>query len=1254
MAVDIEISRSEGSEALGAVLFLNFTGKLTVNGLSHYRNRNSHSLGQGTAAVMGKSLTTDIANSRFEGNWAAYGSALYLYSTGFITVASSLFIGNTATTGGAIALELFLHQHVRFTLLSTVFMGNSAVDFGGAVAVLRSMLDSVGRDSGAFLYSCELEFSNSSFQSNTAQDGAAMYVDCSTADLPCTLRFSSVVLRSNTAESILSLPFDQLKLLFATQLICSENEGNCIRMERTSGYCEHCQFRGNRAVSGTAFHMSKSNLTFQHSHFHNNSAEAYGGVGFLKDVSWLGCNFCLFSNNSAERLGGALYVQSSSLSLDSSQFTSNFAQSGGFALVLYNCPALSYAAGTSFARNYGNGIAVLSLLSANLSLTECSFEWNSGSRLTGGVYVYSSNLTAYKCQFSRQIGYSGVFVYFSQQSSAYIEASNFSNGAASSSGGAATVIDSNVHFERCQFRGLSAQFGGALFIQNSANLIVQNSEFLEVTNVEKGVISGFQASARVCNSLFTLYTQSAIFGEGMLVVEVGDSEFTKAVGSRGGGLLCMDCTQISVVGSKFGELRTETGGALCLTGNSILSSANWTISNSTFDSCIANAGGAVYAETCSVCISDCFFLNNTAMERGGAILLAAQTPVLSIIQRSSFTRNWAGLKGGGICWEGTQSPPKFTDNQNLSNTALYGNDVASFPIALALKSSASLSNVASGQMSNIPIILELVDYNGQVVTIEKSSFAQINSSNVEGATRVLVSNGRFTFSDYSIISTPGTTTLLTIITTALEALVTLEVLLRNCTVGEALINGQCIPCAPNSYNLEAGVSCEECPEEAQCLGNFTILPKAGYWRASNSTDRFFACLHEKACKGYPDSMNLTGECAEGYEGNKCETCTEGYFRWSRVRCSKCPSSSMSFLGQLGIWAAVLLLIGVLIKSTTSNATQLKIFLNYLQLVMLFDSFHLSWPELMLNLFNAQEAVGGFPESLFSFSCLYEDESELQTYSRKLIVLSFLLPLLVFISCCVWLGVAACKRSIVAVRNNMVASGIVVFFTGFPSVMRVLLGVLHCEEVLPGEYWVVGLNLRCWQSSHYTYAFGLALPCLLLWGVAVPAVIFLFLTRQRTSADYSIRYGFLTTGYRTDRFYWEYVVIYRKLLIIVFIVFFSQVSLFLQVLSTLGVLLGSIIFQDLLRPYSLPALNSFELRSLLVAAFTLYSGLFFYSETVGEAGKLIIFALVSILNVAFTFLCLSSLVYGGLRQIIKKMTSLRSKQPNSQKEQRQAT
>jgi len=55
-------------------------------------------------------------------------------------------------------------------------------------------------------------------------------------------------------------------------------------------------------------------------------------------------------------------------------------------------------------------------------------------------------------------------------------------------------------------------------------------------------------------------------------------------------------------------------------------------------------------------------------------------------------------------------------------------------------------------------------------------------------------------------------------------------------------------------------------------------------------------------------------------------------------------------------------------------------------------------------------------------------------------------------------------------------------------MRVMLDVFRCEEIRPGEYWVTGLQVRCWTGRHLTYALAVALPAMLLWGVAVPAMI----------------------------------------------------------------------------------------------------------------------------------------------------------------------
>ena len=191
----------------------------------------------------------------------------------------------------------------------------------------------------------------------------------------------------------------------------------------------------------------------------------------------------------------------------------------------------------------------------------------------------------------------------------------------------------------------------------------------------------------------------------------------------------------------------------------------------------------MYAETCAVT-----FLNSSALGdfgKGGSVRLVAPSPVTSQVRDCAFVGNAAGLKGGGVCWEGMQHPPVLTDNLYKVNTAPYGNDVVSFGLNFTLNSSATLTNVASGQVSTVLIVVDLVDHYGQVVTIEKFSYARLNSGNIAGTSRVPIVNGRFTFSEYSVTST-----------TVLPGLITLQVQMCNCTVGEALTNADVFPALP--------------------------------------------------------------------------------------------------------------------------------------------------------------------------------------------------------------------------------------------------------------------------------------------------------------------------------------------------------------------------------------------------------------------------------------------------------------------------
>ena len=64
---------------------------------------------------------------------------------------------------------------------------------------------------------------------------------------------------------------------------------------------------------------------------------------------------------------------------------------------------------------------------------------------------------------------------------------------------------------------------------------------------------------------------------------------------------------------------------------------------------------------------------------------------------------------------------------------------------------------------------------------------------------------------------------------------------------------------------------------------------------------------------------------------------------------------------------------------------------------------------------------------------------------------------------------------------------------------------------------------------------MAIPCLLIWGLGIPATV---LTMMSKSSDrmgtYEVRqrFGFLYNGYKRHNYYWEIVIMYRKILCII--------------------------------------------------------------------------------------------------------------------------
>ena len=143
-----------------------------------------------------------------------------------------------------------------------------------------------------------------------------------------------------------------------------------------------------------------------------------------------------------------------------------------------------------------------------------------------------------------------------------------------------------------------------------------------------------------------------------------------------------------------------------------------------------------------------------------------------------------------------------------------------------------------------------------------------------------------------------------------------------------------------------------------------------------------------------------------------------------------------------------------------------------------------------------------------------------------------------------------------------------------------------------------LNVVCYTPSHLGWALGGALPGILIWGIGIPLSAFLFLYYSRTKLqdlNTKEKFGFLYNGYRERHYYWESVIMFRKVAMIFITVLLSSLGRIVQALAVILLLINFLFFTIRKKPYQTRRLNELEISSLLTSSITIYCGVFFLSH-----------------------------------------------------------
>ncbi|CAG9324295.1 unnamed protein product [Blepharisma stoltei] len=1006
----------------------------------------------------------------------------------------------------------------------------------------------------------------------------------------------------------------------------------------------------------------------------NCSSSLNGGVASLTLKSQYFCFSCKFTENSAESSGGVIYADSNAeFHIYSSIINKNSCKNRGSAIFMASVFVNSTIDNSKIFENYAYGEGTIALLGSAIFINSSEISNNSVSQKNPGIHLENSIALITNTSFFNQNGNEGCSILLSS-SFAKIINSSFHDGFSSSSGTALHATSSVLKIFSSTFLNLfSNSSGGSIYLYESSNLTLKDSIFINTSSS----IDSYSSFVNITNTSFTNYSSSCIYGS-RINLSSESSYFLNGYSAVGAALYCSECNNISIISSEFSNNVAQKGGAIYLENQADhLNSSQCNINSSSFISNMAGNGGAIWTNNINLNIFSSRFDKNYAEDWetktiqeitdgiGGAIKVScvdSEIPCYFDISWNNFSNNLAVYKGGAISWD--NSKPILENNNFWNNSALYGNDIASFPAMMVFLNGTNqrvlqyrrnldliLNDIASGQNKNPPLTFALIDDISQIITTDCSSQAQLLSSSddliISGTSIANAVNGIFHFNEYIITAKPGSSLEMSVISSAIDdskmskssypiqmsSRLPIYVNLRLCEIGEATVGLECESCLENYYNIDIKNSkCLSCPSSANCYGNYTIAPKHGYWRDNKFTDHFWKCPYPPACLGSPDILNLsfTGKCAKGYENNMCHSCQEGYSRLYKNECQECPSIVSNVFRLSGIFSLLVFMVIVIIKTSRKSAFEqaslssiyIKIFWNYLQIMIIIATFSLNWPYEAVQLFYIQTCMDYIGAQLFFVDCFLQKlYSKSDIYYYKILITSLTPFSLAFICLLLWLIIYAIKRkNLRELKDDYLSTFAVILFLIHPSITNTMFSIFSCKEINSGEYWLYAdLGIRCWDYNHLFYVLLFALPTINIWVIAVPALCLIKLVKNRNKLEdisVKLRFGFLFNGYNSKYYYWEFLILYWKVILIILSVFFSNLSTNIQALTVALMLAIFLHTQAKNHPYCETQINKVEIFSIASALITIIAGLFFITDDLDCFGNIILLILLLLFNFLF--------------------------------------
>ena len=127
-------------------------------------------------------------------------------------------------------------------------------------------------------------------------------------------------------------------------------------------------------------------------------------------------------------------------------------------------------------------------------------------------------------------------------------------------------------------------------------------------------------------------------------------------------------------------------------------------------------------------------------------------------------------------------------------------------------------------------------------------------------------------------------------------------------------------------------------------------------------------------------------------------------------------------------------------------------------------------------------------------------------------------------------------------GKAISTLVITLFIVHPNLVQFMFNDFNCKNIDGTQRIYLDLEIVCWSSLHTFWSFSVALPAIVVWGLGIPAFAFYLMTKEKTrlnSLETRMKFGFLYNGYKLDYYYWEVIIMYRKIILIFISVFIQN-------------------------------------------------------------------------------------------------------------------